>query len=76
MLVLNRKPGESIIINDNVEICILEASDGSVKLGISAPRSVKVLRKEIFSEIRDENKSAAFDAERLVKLKRGQSKNE
>lgn len=76
MLVLNRKPGESIIINENIEICILEASDGSVKLGISAPRSVKVLRKEIFSEIRDENMSAAFDAEMLVKLKRGQSKNE
>ncbi len=70
MLVLNRKRGESIIINENIEICILEASDGSVKLGISAPRSVKVLRKEILSEIMEENKAAAMDAERIIKMKR------
>lgn len=70
MLVLNRKPGESIIINENIEICVLETSEGSVKLGISAPRNVKVLRKEIYSEIRQENKSAALDAEMLLKMKK------
>jgi carbon storage regulator len=70
MLVLNRKPGESIIINENIEVCILEASDGSVKLGISAPRTVKILRKEIFAEVSQENKAAAMDAGALLKIKK------
>lgn len=70
MLVLNRKPGESIIINENIEICILEASDSSVKLGISAPRTVKILRKEIFEEVGQENKAAVMDVGALLKFQK------
>lgn len=70
MLVLNRKPGESIIINESIEVFILEASDGSVKLGISAPRTVKILRKEIFEEVSQENKAAAMEAGEILKIKK------
>ena len=47
MLVIRRRPGESLVIGDDVEIEILESSPSQVKLGIRAPKSVVVLRKEI-----------------------------
>lgn len=59
MLVLTRKLDESIIIGDNVEIKIVEIKENTVKLGISAPRDVKILRKEIMDEIRKENIEAS-----------------
>jgi len=59
MLALTRKTGQSIIIDDNIEITVVEVKGDQVRVGISAPRSVKILRKEIFEEIRAENKVAA-----------------
>ncbi len=59
MLILTRKRNESIIINDDIEITILESDDGKVKLGINAPKSVKVHRKEVFDQIIAENKAAS-----------------
>jgi carbon storage regulator len=47
MLVIRRRPGETLVIADDIEIEILEASASYVKLGIRAPKSVSVLRKEI-----------------------------
>jgi carbon storage regulator len=47
MLVIRRRPGESILLGADVEIQILDASASHVKLGIRAPRSVAVVRKEI-----------------------------
>ena len=47
MLVIRRRPGEVLLIGDNVEIEVLEASGSQVKLGIRAPREVAVLRKEV-----------------------------
>lgn len=58
MLILNRKPGESIIIDDNIEIRILEISDGKLKIGIEAPKNVNILRKEVFDLVVEENKNA------------------
>ena len=55
MLVLNRKPGESIILGDNIEVRILEIQDGKIKLGIEAPREVSILRKEVYDDIKAEN---------------------
>lgn len=60
MLILTRKPGEVIVVGDNVEIKVLEVSESRVKLGIEAPRDVKVLRKEVMSTI-EENKEAALN---------------
>ncbi len=59
MLALTRKKGQSIIVDDNIEITVVEVKGDQVRLGISAPRNVKILRKEIFDEIRAENMAAA-----------------
>jgi len=59
MLVLTRKKNESIVIGDNIEISIIEISGDQVRLGIRAPKSVSIHRKEIFEEIQSENKKAA-----------------
>lgn len=59
MLILNRKQGESLIIDDKIEIKILEVSEGKIKIGIEAPKCVKVFRKEVYEEIREENKKAS-----------------
>jgi len=59
MLVLTRKIGESIRINNNISITIMDVDGRSVKVAIDAPRSVPIHREEIFQRIQDENKSAA-----------------
>lgn len=67
MLVLTRKVGQSILINENIEVCILEVSEGAIKIGINAPKSVKVLRKEIISEVKNENIESLKDIGDLIK---------
>ena len=59
MLLLSRRSGESIIINDNVEVKIVEIKGDYVKVGITAPRSIPVHRKEIFEAIQRENARAS-----------------
>ncbi|WP_027339044.1 carbon storage regulator CsrA [Halonatronum saccharophilum] len=59
MLILTRKENQSIIIDDDIEIKVVELSDGRVKLGIDAPRSIPVHRQEVYQEIQAENKEAA-----------------
>ena len=58
MLALARKVNESIIINYNVEVAILEIKGDQVKIGISAPKSVPVYRKELYVQIQEANKEA------------------
>ena len=48
MLILSRKIGESIIINDDTRVTVLENDGSTVRIGIEAPRNVKVWRKEIW----------------------------
>ena len=59
MLALSRKKDEAIIINDDIEITIIEIKGDQVKLGISAPKSVPIYRKEVYAQILDSNKEAA-----------------
>lgn len=59
MLVLSRKKDESIIIADDIEITIVDVQGDNVRIGINAPRSVSVYRKEIYEEIQAENRKAA-----------------
>ncbi len=47
MLVITRKTGESIVVSDNIEISILEVVGDKVKLGINAPREIKIIRSEL-----------------------------
>ena len=51
MLALTRKKGESLIINNNIEITVLEIRGDQIKLGIAAPREVPVYRKEVYLQI-------------------------
>ena len=59
MLVLKRKAGESIIVNENIEIKIIEIEEGRIKIGIEAPKDVSILRKEVLDEAHMENKRAS-----------------
>ncbi|MGO1057768.1 carbon storage regulator CsrA [Planococcus sp. FY231025] len=58
MLVLARKKGESIIIDDNIEITVTSVEGETVKLGISAPKHITIHRQEVYLEIQEENKRA------------------
>ncbi|AAM23778.1 MULTISPECIES: carbon storage regulator CsrA [Thermoanaerobacteraceae] len=66
MLILTRKIGQSIIIGENVEVKIVSIEEGKVKLGITAPKEVTVLRKELI-EVMDENIKAASVSKEAVK---------
>ena len=59
MLVLTRKPGQKIIINDNIELTILEVKGDSIRVGIEAPRDITIYRHEIYEEIKNENRRTA-----------------
>lgn len=58
MLALTRKKGESLVINNNIEITVLEVRGDQVKIGVTAPKNVPVYRKEIYLEIQKENEEA------------------
>ncbi len=70
MLALARKMNESIIINDDIEITVLEIKGDQVKIGIDAPKSVPIYRKEIYKQIKESNEEAAnaVSPETLSKL--------
>ena len=58
MLALSRKVNESIMIGHDIEITVLEIKGEQVKLGINAPKSVPLYRKEIYVQIQEANKEA------------------
>ena len=66
MLIIRRRPGESILLGDVIEIEVLEASGSQVKLGIRAPRSVAVVRKEILL-VGEQNRAASGLSEAEMK---------
>ena len=59
MLVLSREEDQSIIIGENIEICVVRIDGNSVRLGISAPREITVHRKEVYDAIKATNQQAA-----------------
>lgn len=58
MLVLSRKLDQRIKIGEDIEIVVVSISGDAVRLGIEAPRSVKVLRSEVYAEILNQNRQA------------------
>lgn len=58
MLVMTRKTNESIIVNDEIEIIILESDYQRVKIGIQAPKTMKIMRKEVIEAVKGENQEA------------------
>ncbi len=74
MLVLTRKKGQKLIINDNIEITVLETRGESVKIGINAPRDVSIFREEIYEEIKKANEQSqqeliSADIDQLLGIK-------
>ncbi len=69
MLALSRKINESIVIGQDVEITILEIKGDQVKIGINAPKSVPIFRKEIFVQIKEENQQSADNTDNVQLLK-------
>jgi len=59
MLVLTRKPGERIVIDDNIVITVVEVKGDNIKMAIEAPKEIKIYRGEIYDDIVAENKEAA-----------------
>lgn len=59
MLALSRKKNESIVINNDIEVTILDIKGDQVKIGVSAPKSVPVYRKEVYVQIQEANKAAS-----------------
>ncbi|MBS1959354.1 MAG: carbon storage regulator CsrA [Bdellovibrionales bacterium] len=70
MLVLTRKLGESIAIDDHIKITVVQIKGKQVRLGIQAPKETKIHREEVYSAIQDQNKSsgtAPADLSQLTK---------
>jgi carbon storage regulator len=70
MLIITRKKGESLMIGEEIEITVSKIEDGSVKIGIKAPKNVSILRKELYEQVEKENKEAVnVDISLLRKIK-------
>ena len=72
MLYLTRKIGESIIINDEIEVTVIDIRGKSIKLGFTFPEHATVLRREIFERIQEEKRAAG--SETLAQAVRGERK--
>ena len=71
MLALSRKTNESIMLGNDIEVTVLEIKGDQVKIGVTAPKSVAIFRKEIYLQIQEENKNAAenqVDRDTIEKL--------
>ncbi len=68
MLALTRKKGESLVINNNIEITVLDIRGDQIKIGIMAPKEVPVYRKEVYLQIQKENE-ASLQVDGLEALK-------
>jgi carbon storage regulator len=66
MLVLTRKPGQSIMIGDGVEVQVLSVAGEKVRLGITAPRDVSIFRNEVYERIESEQTAGAHEEEEKI----------
>ena len=62
MLILSRRVDEKVIIGDDIKISIIEIRGDQVRIGIDAPKKVKVFRQEVYDAIKAENKAASKSA--------------
>ena len=70
MIALSRKLNESIMLGNDIEITILEIKGDQVKIGINAPKSVPIYRKEIYLQIQESNKEAVDGSVSLEELRK------
>ena len=76
MLVLQRKKNQSIIINDNIEVSVLEIGTDWVKLAFNAPKDVPILRKELIEAAKVNREAAKADSGALDAVKKMMKKEE
>ncbi len=69
MLALSRKKDEAIIIDNDIEVTVIEIKGDQVKIGITAPKSVPIYRKEVYLQIKQDNEEAA-NASNIADLKK------
>ncbi len=72
MLYLTRKIGESVIINDDIEVTVVDVRGKTIKLGFTFPPDASVLRREIFERIQEENRAAAEAGADLAEVLKSQ----
>lgn len=70
MLALSRKKGEAVVIGSDVEITVLEIKGEQVKLGIAAPKSVPIYRKELYVQMKEANQEAIKQANAIEELQK------
>lgn len=63
MLILSRRPGDTVLIGDGIRVVVIECDRRGVRLGIEAPADVSILRGEIVNQIADENRRAGAPTE-------------
>jgi carbon storage regulator len=68
MLILTRKSGEKIIIGDSITVSVIEVRGDQARIGVDAPKTVKVYREEVFEAIKSENQAAASSKTVLPKM--------
>ena len=71
MLILSRRVGECITIGNDIVVKVVEISGNQIRLGIDAPREVRVLREEIINAMKDENRAAAAASENKRRFEDG-----
>ncbi|QYR22112.1 carbon storage regulator CsrA [Paenibacillus sp. sptzw28] len=69
MLILTRKKGQSIIINNNIEILISAVDGDQIKIGIRAPEEISIFRKEVYEEVQQTNQEAVASKLSLNQIK-------
>jgi len=75
MLILSRKVNEKVMIGDDISISIIEVRGDQVRIGVDAPRNVKVYRQEVYDAIKAENKAASESAVKIPHLDFGTALN-
>jgi carbon storage regulator len=68
MLILSRRAGESLTIGDDIVVTVVGINGNQIKLGIAAPREVRVLREEIYQAMQEENRAAASASQSRERL--------
>jgi carbon storage regulator len=68
MLILSRRAGESLTIGDDIVVTVVGITGNQIKLGIAAPREVRVLREEIYQAMQEENRAAASASQSRERL--------
>ncbi|UWD48932.1 carbon storage regulator CsrA [Clostridioides difficile] len=67
MLVISRKKDEAVLIGDNIEVKVVGIDGNNIKLAISAPNNVSILRKEIYEKVKNENIKATNKNIKILK---------